>query len=200
MATERIFIEPFGEAGDAAYRVYASTRELLFAGCGLALSNLILPSVWEEAEILEPIAERSFAAGGTLVETRGAVSSASILNMVPGASPAERSFVLSSRDLDLLLVDFLNELIYLFDSEGFWGYSFEPKFADPKSKDPAGSVDAEMRLAVRTSGVILPPSALEPEQPEDGILGIVPKGVSYHMLEAGQGKDGRWHAQFVIDA
>ena len=41
MAKDSILVGSFDEAGDAAYRVYASTRELLFAGCGLAVSILI---------------------------------------------------------------------------------------------------------------------------------------------------------------
>lgn len=208
MANDRILVESFDEAGDAAYRVHAGTRELLFAGCGLALSHLILPAIGEGAKTPEPADTRDPADGTGLFELCNEASNARIVKAAPGASPAERSFTVSSTDTDLLLVDFLSELIYLFDSEGFLGYSFnigfssKPSSGDGERKTGANSkeADGDIRLDAHIHGLILPVSALEPPRAEERILGLVPKGVSYHMLEVGRRKDGCWSAQFVLDA
>jgi len=208
MAKDSILVGSFDEAGDAAYRVYASTRELLFAGCGLAVSILILPTIGEGARKHEPSPGQDSPAGAGLLELCNEASPDRIVNAAPGTALAERSFSVSSMDIDRLLVDFLSELIYLFDSEAFLGYSFDLAFdgrlssGDAERTSGANYEDAGggMRLAAHIRGVILPASALEPRRAEDRILGLVPKGVSYHMLEAGQGKDGRWNAQFVLDA
>lgn len=201
MAKDRILVESFDEAGDAAYRVYAGTRELLFAGCGLALSYLILPVIGKCAKIPELSERRDSTDDAGPVELCNEASSAHIAKAAPGASLAERSFTASAIDIDLLLVDFLGELIYLFDSEGFLGYSFDIAFSrKPSSGADSEESDGRISLDVCIRGLILPASALEPPHPEDRILGLVPKGVSYHMLEVGQMEDGHWSAQFVLDA
>ncbi|MDD2201251.1 MAG: archease [Firmicutes bacterium] len=208
MAKDRILVESFDEAGDAAYRVYAGTRELLFAGCGLALSNLILPAMGEGARTSGPSERHDPIDGDSPICLCNEASSPSIIKVAPGASLTERSFTVSSVDIDLLLANFLSELICLFDSEGFLGYSFDVEFArEPSSGgrewEVVGSsreADSDIRLDVHVRGLTLPASALEPQRAEDRILGLVPKGVSYHMLEVGRGEDGRWGAQFVLDA
>ncbi len=200
MEKDLIYIEPFDEAGDAAYRVYASTRELLFAGCGLVLSDLILPFAREGAGVSKLPERRDPECGVTVVEPYDETLPDRIMEAVPGASLAERSFALSSTDIDLLLVDFLTELMYLFDSDSFLGHDFELEFAEPDGGVDLHDADSNIHVNVDVHGVILPVMVLEPANPEDRILGLVPKGASYHMLQVGQREDGRWSAQFVLDA
>ena len=90
VADVKTIIEPFDEAGDAAFRVTASSLPEVFTGCGLALSNLILPRA-------EP--------GGVCRPGLG--------------TPAMRRIKLAAPDLESLLVGFANEVVFLFDSEAF---------------------------------------------------------------------------------
>jgi len=168
MADVKTIIEPFDEAGDAAFRVTASSLPEVFAGCGLALSNLILPR-GEDGDM-----------------------------RLPGlGAPATRRIRLSAPDLESLLVDFANEIIFLFDCEAFVPYGFE--FRELGWTEEAGAAGAA-RLDAEVVGIELTEDALRLGADQCGILGLVPKAASYHMIEVSKLADGRWTARLVLDA
>ncbi len=165
MADVKTIIEPFDEAGDAAFRVIASSLPEVFTGCGLALSNLILPRTELE---------------GVLQSGLGA--------------PATRRMRLAAPDLESLLVDFANEIIFLFDSQAFVPSGFE--LHELEQAEGSGNV----RLEAEAAGIVLTEDALHSATDQSGILGLVPKAASYHMIEVAQLADGRWTARLVLDA
>ena len=168
MADVKTIIEPFDEAGDAAFRVTASSLPEVFTGCGLALSNLILP--------------RGEAGGMRLPG--------------PGA-PVTRRMRLAAPDLESLLVDFANEIIFLFDCEAFVPSGFE--FRELGQTEQAESAGAAC-LDAEVVGIELTENALRLAADQCGILGLVPKAASYHMIEVAELADGRWTARIVLDA
>ena len=168
MADVKTIIEPFDEAGDAAFRVTASSLPEVFTGCGLALSNLILP----QGE-----------AGG--------------MRLPALSAPATRRMSLSAPDLESLLVDFANEIIFLFDCEAFVPSGFE--FRELGLVEQAEGVGAA-RLDAEADGIVLTENALRLATDQCGILGLVPKAASYHMIEVSRLADGRWTARLVLDA
>ena len=167
MADVKTIIEPLDEAGDAAFRVTASSLPEVFAGCGLALSNLILP--------------RGEAGGMRLPG--------------PGA-PVTRRMRLAAPDLESLLVDFANEIIFLFDCEAFVPCGFE--FRALGHTEPVEG--AGVRLDAEATGIVLTENALRLATDQCGILGLVPKAASYHMIQVAELADGRWTARMVLDA
>ncbi len=168
MADVKTIIEPFDEAGDAAFRVTASSLPEVFTGCGLALSNLILP----QGE-----------AGGMRLPGLGA--------------PATRRMTLAAPDLESLLVAFANEIIFLFDCEAFVASGFEfRELCQTEHAEGAGAA----RLDAEAAGILLTENALRLATDQCGILGLVPKAASYHMIEVAKLADGRWTARLVLDA
>jgi SHS2 domain-containing protein len=168
MADVKTIIEPFDEAGDAAFRVTASSLPEVFTGCGLALSNLILP--WAEL-------------GGEWEHRLG--------------MPATRRIELAAPDLESLLVDFANEIIFLFDCEAFVPCGFE--FRELGRTEPAEGAGAAC-LDAEVAGIVLTENALLLATDQGGILGLVPKAASYHMIEVAELADGKWTARLVLDA
>jgi len=168
MADVKTVIEPFDEAGDAAFRVTASSLPEVFTGCGLALSNLILPRA-------EP--------GGMRLPGLGV--------------PTTRRMRLAAPDLESLLVDFANEIIFLFDCGAFVPCGFE--FRELGRTEPTEDAGAA-RLDAEVAGVVLTENALRLATDQCGILGLVPKAASYHMIEVAELADGRWTARIVLDA
>jgi len=170
MADVKTIIEPFDEAGDAAFRVTASSLPEVFTGCGLALSNLILPRG----------------------ETGGV--------RTPGlGAPATRWMRLTAPDLESLLVDFANEIIFLFDCEAFVPFGFEFRELG-KTEQAEGAGAGAARLDAEITGIMLTENALRLATDQCGILGLVPKAASYHMIEVAELADGRWTARLVLDA
>lgn len=104
------------------------------------------------------------------------------------ASLAEYTIKLNSPDLESLLVDFLSELIYLFDAQGFIAHAF--------NFDSLEQTQDQVCLVGSVYGASLTDSTFE--QPTESPLGFVPKGVSYHLLQVKQMGDN-WRAQFVLD-
>ena len=168
MADVKTIIESLDEAGDAAFRVTASSLPEVFAGCGLALSGLILPRT----------------------ELRGVLQSGR-------GAPATRRIRLAAPDLEALLVGFANEIIFLFDSQAFVPSGFE--FHGIEQLEQAGGTGSA-RLEAEVDGVALSEDALRPAAGQRGILGLVPKAASYHMIEVVRLANGRWTARLVLDA
>ena len=88
-------------------------------------------------------------------------------------------FVLSGEALDLLLFDWLAELLYRFDSEGFVGSEIEL------------TLDDSGRLEAIVSGEPL-------DEARHGRAREV-KAITYHGLRLEQGDDGGWLAEVIVD-
>jgi SHS2 domain-containing protein len=101
-----------------------------------------------------------------------------------GGPLKEQVLALHSADLESLLVDFLSELIFLFDSQAFISREFQFQ---------VHVREEQVQLVGQVHGFSLPPVG-----PGEQLLGFVPKGVSYHLLEVGETEKG-WSAQFVLD-
>jgi SHS2 domain-containing protein len=98
-----------------------------------------------------------------------------------GVRPRIRKRVaLSAASLDLLLFDWLSELVYLKDAHAFLFSRFEVRL----SGDPV------MRLEASAWG--------EPIDPKRHTLRVDVKAVTYHLYEVAQ-KEGRWTARVVLD-
>ncbi|MCR4427010.1 MAG: archease [Firmicutes bacterium] len=108
---------------------------------------------------------------------------------------AERLSIAAS-DLECLLVSFLNELIFLFDHRTFVAGAFDLSVVDSTAATGDSNENhPRVRLLGETWGELLGDAPAD----LDRRTGPVPKGVSYHLLEARQRPDGLWYAQFVID-
>jgi SHS2 domain-containing protein len=104
---------------------------------------------------------------------------------------------LAAPDLESLLVDFANEIIFLFDCEAFVPYGFEfRELGRMERAEGAGTA----RLDAEVAGIVLTENALCLAADQCGILGLVPKAASYHMIEVAELADGRWTARLVLDA
>ena len=100
-----------------------------------------------------------------------------------GLVAAARSTPVSLRStaLDLLLVDWLNDLVYRFDTEGFLASSARVAVArDGSDWVVAGSIEGEI---------------LEPARHP---VKLLVKAATYHALQVSQTSDG-WRATVVID-
>ena len=88
------------------------------------------------------------------------------------------SFQLSQPQLDLLLFDWLNELLYLFDSKHFVSCQFDVSYRE-------GTLDAVIRG--------------EPWDETRHHLDHEVKAVTYHRLKVEQRTDGTWLAEIIVD-
>lgn len=78
-----------------------------------------------------------------------------------------------------LLVDWLSELVYLFDAEHLIFRRFEVEWVSDEG--------------VRATAFG------EPVDPQRHVLGTGIKAVTYHALEVAQQLDGTWRAQVIVD-
>ena len=88
---------------------------------------------------------------------------------------------LSADAIDLLLVDWLSELVYRFDADGWLSRDVEVEVS--------GAAD-QWTLRARLSG-----DRLDPERHE---VRVLVKAVTYHALEVVQ-IGPRWHARVIFD-
>ena len=93
----------------------------------------------------------------------------------------ERIIVLEAPQLDLLLYDWLSELIFLKDRDG---HVFTQTQATVRGDGPC-------RLSARVAGGVIDPDATE--------LGADPKAVTFHQFVLERVPDGSWRARVVID-
>jgi SHS2 domain-containing protein len=85
-------------------------------------------------------------------------------------------------ELDLLLVDFLSELLYRFDTRGWL------------------TRDAQVDVRARDGGWELEGTLLgERHDPERHPLKVLIKAVTYHGLQIVKGEGGEWTAKLVFD-
>jgi SHS2 domain-containing protein len=88
---------------------------------------------------------------------------------------------ISAFELDLLMVDWLSEILFLFDARSWLVARAQVTI------DPAGGL---WRLAAALDG--------EPFDVTRHAVRLAPKAVTYHALEVGEA-DGRWRARVVLD-
>lgn len=93
--------------------------------------------------------------------------------------PAEtREIAIDGEDYESLLVNWLSELVSLFDAGLFAPHSYEVLEISP------------MRFVCRCTG--------EPRDPARHPWKLIVKAVTYHQLEVAQ-RDGRWEATVFLD-
>jgi SHS2 domain-containing protein len=90
---------------------------------------------------------------------------------------------LSADAIDLLLVDWLSELVYRFDADGWLARDVEVEVSGTSASD-------QWTLRARLSG-----GRLDPERHE---VRVLVKAVTYHALEVVQ-IGARWHARVIFD-
>lgn len=103
-----------------------------------------------------------------------AIALGELLREHRGGEPVTHPVRLSASDLPALLVDWLGELVYLAENDGFV---------------PERVV--EMDLSGSSVDAVLGGQRIAPQ--------TLVKGVTYHRLEFEQGDDGGWHARVVLD-
>ena len=94
----------------------------------------------------------------------------------------ERRFDLAAPDLETLLVDWLGELVFVFEVDRQLFRDAEVTVAE----DEAG-----WRLAAVARG--------EPYDPERHPVRVLVKAVTYHQIEVVRRDDGTWHARVIFD-
>jgi SHS2 domain-containing protein len=91
---------------------------------------------------------------------------------------SQHSVHLSQAQLDLLLFDWLNELLYLFETKRFVGDRFDVNYHD-------GTLDATVQG--------------EPWDESRHHLDHEVKAITYHRLKVEQQTDGTWLAEVIVD-
>lgn len=99
----------------------------------------------------------------------------------------ERRFALASTALDLLLVDWLGELLYVFEIEELL---FRRAEVEITQGGVAGGAD-EVRLSAVAHG--------EPRDEARHPIKVLIKGITYHGLEVAEDPDGGWRGRVVFD-
>lgn len=125
--------------------------------------------IWVQAEGLEELFERAVLA---LAEVQGGA--------VERSPDSWQGLAMESPDLVGLLVEFLNEAVYLLDAEG--------RLVVAAEVEVQTGIDA--RLTGRLGTVAFDPT-------RDGGLNAV-KAVTYHRAVV-EDKDGRWRAEVYLD-
>ena len=101
----------------------------------------------------------------------------------------ERSVEISGDDYESLLVNWLSEVLYLFDSEEFAVQQFHVESIEGPQADAAMQDDL-MRLRARLVG--------ERRDPQRHPWSLIVKAVTYHEIEVAK-RDGRWEARVFLD-
>lgn len=91
---------------------------------------------------------------------------------------AEKTFEVTASELDYLFFDWLNELLYAFESEGWLGAEFDV------------SVEGK-RLVAHVRGESLDASRHRPSHEV--------KAITYHGLEVREDSAGRWMVEVIVD-
>jgi SHS2 domain-containing protein len=113
-----------------------------------------------------------------LFENAGGALSATLTDRRYLRRRATREVRLTADDREALLVDWLNHLLYLFDTDGFLGRDFQVELLTPES------------LAAAVTGESFDPGR------HPSLSGV--KAATYHQLSIGPVQDG-WEATVVLD-
>ncbi len=136
----------------------------------------------EPFEILDHTADTGFRAWGSTVAELFENAARAMLALSADTSAVkerkQKSIELESENYESLLVDWLNEILYLFDSDAFAPKNFHIEEITPK------------RLKARLSG--------EPRDPKRHPWTLIIKAVTYYELRVEQ-RNGRWEAQVFLD-
>jgi SHS2 domain-containing protein len=103
-----------------------------------------------------------------------AIALGDLLREHPGGEPVTHRVSVSATDLPTLLAEWLGELVYLAETDGF----VPERIVE---MDFSGSAVAAVVAGQRTA-----PQTLV-------------KGVTYHRLEFERGEEGAWHARVILD-
>lgn len=136
----------------------------------------------EPFEILDHTADTGFRAWGSTVAELFENSARAMLALSADTSAVvereHKVIELESEDYEPLLVDWLNEILYLFDSDAFAPANFQVEEITPR------------RLKARLSG--------ERRDPKRHPWTLIVKAVTYYELRVEQ-RNGRWEAQVFLD-
>lgn len=133
-------------------------------------------------QLLEHTADMGIEASGETLEELFAQAAYGLLEIMTGTPQAaareEKSVTLTAADPEELLVNWLNEILYLFEIQKFLPVDFEIE-----------EVRGE-RLLARVRG--------EPFDPQRHLVEREVKAVTYHQLRL-EKTDGLWQARIYVD-
>lgn len=136
----------------------------------------------EPFEVLEHTADIGFRAWGEdparLFENAGRAMMAIAADLEGVAARVEHAVALDGADYEDLLVNWLSEILYLFDSDRLAPCAFHVDAIEP------------VALTGRIAG--------EPREPRRHRWKLIVKAVTYHQLSVSE-KQGRWEAQVFLD-
>jgi SHS2 domain-containing protein len=132
--------------------------------------------------LLEHTADMGIEASGETPEELFAQAAYALLEIIASTPQAaareERTVTLTAADPEELLVNWLNEVLYLFENQRFFPVDFE-------IEEVRGN-----RLLARVSG--------EPFDPQRHLVEREVKAVTYHQLRL-EKSDGMWCARVYVD-
>ena len=133
-------------------------------------------------EILEHPADVGFRAWGSTVEELYANSALALMNIAADTDiltgSEEWAITVSGHDYESVLVNWLEEILYLFDSAQFAAREFR----------------VEKISTVAVSGRLIG----EPRDPARHPWKVIVKAVTYHGIEVAQ-RNGRWESRVFVD-
>lgn len=134
-----------------------------------------------EFRLIEHTADMGIEARGESRSELFLQAALALREMISGAEAApreERSVEVEGGDVAELMVRWLNEILFLFETRGFFPAEFRIEEV------------GEDRLRARVLG--------EPFDPERHFVEREVKSVTYHQLEVGR-EDGMWRARIFVD-
>jgi len=136
--------------------------------------------VSEPFEILEHTADVGFRVWGTTPAGLFENAARALMSFTSGTPEAveETRIEAAGEDFESLLVNWLSEILYLFDSGRFAPRSFAVETIEPS------------RLRARLTG--------EPRDPARHAWKLIVKAVTYHGIEVAE-RNGRWEATVIVD-
>jgi SHS2 domain-containing protein len=136
----------------------------------------------EPFEVLEHTADVGFLARGASTAEVFANSARALMSIAAGraniAPAGSREVVVRGHDYESLLVNWLSEILYLFDTGQFAAGDFEVLEIAADS------------LRARLHG--------EPRRPADHPWKLIVKAITYHQIEVAE-RNGRWEARVFVD-
>lgn len=118
-----------------------------------------------------------------LIDSARAVTHAMVKNMEVLQPKIERTATITAADEEMLLFNWLDEIIYWKDTEGLLFKEFDVHVAETR--------DGQFTLQARMRGEELDMKRME--------LVIDVKAPTMHRFEVYQDEEGTWHAIFIVD-
>ena len=143
--------------------------------------------------ILEHTADIGFSAWGATAEELFESSAQAMMAIAAEgcliAAAEERFIEVTGEDYESLLVNWLSEVLYLFDSEEFVVGRFHVESV-AAAETNTGSRDEPARLRARLAG--------EKRNPKRHPWSLIVKAVTYHEIEVTE-RNGRWESRVFLD-